>query len=107
MAAVQWNRIGKYIKDFSLHFRRNRRKRTEDEDDEQEDKEYSGDARDESPGDIQMGNGTHKPVYGIRRKIIGGVIIAFVVAFSGGYLFMSGGEKGEQKPTLKTTASEV
>ena len=34
MAAVQWNRIGKYIKDFSLHFRRNRRKRTEDEDDE-------------------------------------------------------------------------
>ena len=82
MAAVQWNRIGKYIKDFSLHFRRNRRKRTEDEDEEQEDKEYSGDARDESPGDIQMGNGTHKPVYGIRRKIIGG--------FSGGCRFCKG-----------------
>ena len=107
MAEFKWRRMGKYLKDFSLHFRRKKTKTTEEEEASENAGEFSGDARDEKPGDIQMHRGAHKPVYGIRRKIIGGMMIAFVVAFAGGYLFMNGGEKAEQKPSLKTTASEV
>lgn len=107
MAEFKWRRMGKYLKDFSLHFRRKKTKTTEEEEASEEAGEFSGDERDEKPGDIQMHRGSHKPVYGIRRKIIGGMMIAFVVAFAGGYLFMNGGEKAAQKPSLKTTASEV
>ena len=107
MAGFKFNQMGKYLKDFGLYFRRKKPKRTEEDESTEDEKAFAGDARDETPGDIQMHSGSHKPVYGIRRKIIGGMMIAFVVAFAGGYLFMNGGEKTDKKPSMKTTASEV
>ena len=73
MAGFKFNQMGKYLKDFGLYFRRKKPKRTEEDESTEDEKAFAGDARDETPGDIQMHSGSHKPVYGIRRKIIGGI----------------------------------
>ena len=73
--------IGKYLADFKTFFSRNRRKRSDEDDTDLE----IEDETQENPGDVKMNSGQHRNVYGIRKKIIGGIIAFGVLVFFGSY----------------------
>ena len=73
--------IGKYLADFKTFFSRNRRKRPDEDDTDLE----IEDETQENPGDVKMNSGQHRNVYGIRKKIIGGIIAFGVLVFIGSY----------------------
>ena len=81
MAGFNPQSIGKYLADFKTFFSRNRRKRQDEDDADLEIEEETQ----ENPGDVQMNSGQHRNVYGIRKKIIGGIIAFGVLVFIGSY----------------------
>ena len=81
MAGFNSQNIGKYLADFKTFFSRNRRKRPDEDDADLE----IEDETQENPGDVQMNSGQHRNVYGIRKKIIGGIIAFGVLVFIGSY----------------------
>ena len=80
MAGFNPQNIGKYLADFKTFFSRNRRKRQDEDDADLEIEEET-----QNPGDVQMNSGQHRNVYGIRKKIIGGIIAFGVLVFIGSY----------------------
>jgi trbI len=81
MAGFNPQNIGKYLADFKTFFSRNRRKRPDEDDADLE----IEDETQENPGDVKMNSGQHRNVYGIRKKIIGGIIAFGVLVFIGSY----------------------
>ena len=81
MAGFNPQSIGKYLADFKTFFSRNRRKRPDEDDTDLE----IEDETQENPGDVKMNSGQHRNVYGIRKKIIGGIIAFGVLVFIGSY----------------------
>lgn len=81
MAGFNPQSIGKYLADFKTFFSRNRRKRPDEDDTDLEIEEETQ----ENPGDVKMNSGQHRNVYGIRKKIIGGIIAFGVLVFIGSY----------------------
>ena len=81
MAGFNPQSIGKYLADFKTFFSRNRRKRSDEDDTDLE----IEDETQENPGDVKMNSGQHRNVYGIRKKIIGGIIAFGVLVFIGSY----------------------
>ena len=81
MAGFNPQSIGKYLADFKTFFSRNRRKRPDEDDADLE----IEDETQENPGDVKMNSGQHRNVYGIRKKIIGGIIAFGVLVFIGSY----------------------
>ena len=81
MAGFNPQSIGKYLADFKTFFSRNRRKRSDEDDADLE----IEDETQENPGDVKMNSGQHRNVYGIRKKIIGGIIAFGVLVFIGSY----------------------
>ena len=91
--------IGKLIQAFQTHFNRNRTRSTEEEDTQETLKEFEGDVN-ESPGDVRMNSGTHKRVYGVRRKIVGFTVVGLLLAFSLSYFFFDDdASKAPRRPT--------
>lgn len=112
MANFEMGKIGDYLKAFQTYFKRNRRgNRTTDEEEAEKDREaqeFAGDAQDDAPGNVRLNSGQHKQVFGIRKKLIGVVILFFVLAFAGGYLMTNDAdEKTAQKPRPASKASET
>ena len=81
MAGFNPQSIGKYLADFKTFFSRNRHKRSDEDDTDLE----IEDETQENPGDVKMNSGQHRNVYGIRKKIIGGIIAFGVLVFIGSY----------------------
>lgn len=81
MAGFNPQSIGKYLADFKTFFSRNSRKRPDEDDTDLE----IEDETQENPGDVKMNSGQHRNVYGIRKKIIGGIIAFGVLVFIGSY----------------------
>lgn len=112
MANFEMGKIGDYLKAFRTYFKRNRRgNRTTDEEEAEKDREaqeFAGDGQDDAPGNVRLNSGQHKQVFGIRKKLIGVVILFFVLAFAGGYLMTNDDEeKTAQKPRPASKASET
>ena len=51
----------------------------------------------EEAGDVQLSGGGHKPVYGIRRKIIGGAFVALMLTFALSYVFFNDTDEKTQQ----------
>jgi len=112
MANFEMGKIGDYLKAFQTYFKRNKRgSRTTDEEEAEKDREaqeFAGDAQDESPGDVRLNSGKHKQVFGIRKKLIGFVLLFFALAFAGGYLMTNDdAEQTAKKPRPASKASET
>ena len=60
-------------------------------------KEATEDEGSEEAGDVQLSGGGHKPVYGIRRKIVGGAIVALMLTFALSYAFFNDTEEKTQQ----------
>lgn len=58
---------------------------------------HKKEASDEEAGDVQLSGGGHKPVYGIRRKIIGGAIVALMLTFALSYAFFNDTDEKTQQ----------
>ena len=90
------DKIKKFFLNMKTHFRRNNPQQEATESKETEDAVF---AKDEDPSKQTMNSGEHKPIYGINRKIIAGLAIAFVLIFSMSYAFFKTSDNG--KPSAK------
>ena len=90
------DKIKKFFLNMKTHFRRNNPQQEATESQETEDAVF---AKDEDPSMQTMNSGEHKPIYGINRKIIAGLAIAFVLIFSMSYAFFKTSDNG--KPSAK------
>ncbi|WP_313971800.1 TrbI/VirB10 family protein [uncultured Selenomonas sp.] len=60
-------------------------------------KKNTGETGEEDAGDVQLSGGGHKPVYGIRRKIIAGAFVALMLTFALSYAFFNDTDEKTQQ----------
>ena len=102
------NPFQKFVQDFKTYFRRSNHRAASEESEEGQDKEPEANVMSEqSPGDVRLNSGIHRRVYGVRRKIIAGLLLCVLVAFITGYIVSEQDSDKKSPPPSEPTAQEA